>query len=188
MFTPAVLAAAVARHLGLIDRHALKQTMHRLLLGPLPADRAVALADDFERSFGARHILPAARARVAADRAAGYRIVIASAAYRFYAEPLVRPLAVDAIIATEVETDAAGIVRPAIAGDNCYGPAKLRMIRRWMTDAGIAREDAHVRFYTDHVSDRPTLEWADEAFAVNPHRPLRELAQARGWPIIDWRG
>ena len=43
-----------------------------------------------------------------------------------------------------------------------------------------------IRFYSDHVSDAPVLEWADEPVAVNAHGPLRTLAKARGWPIVDW--
>jgi phosphoserine phosphatase len=44
----------------------------------------------------------------------------------------------------------------------------------------------HVRFYSDHVSDRPAFEWADEPVAVNPHEKLRRLAEQRGWAIKDW--
>ncbi|MDQ2762943.1 MAG: HAD-IB family hydrolase, partial [Pseudomonadota bacterium] len=81
-----------------------------------------------------------------------------------------------------------GAVRSGIAGENCYGPAKLRMIEDWMAGQGIARTDAEIRFYSDHVSDAPTLAWADEAFAVNPHAPLRALALVKGWTVLDWDG
>ncbi|MGL1278516.1 HAD family hydrolase, partial [Vibrio parahaemolyticus] len=74
-----------------------------------------------------------------------------------------------------------------LAGENCYGAAKLAMIEAWLAREGIAREKATVRFYSDHVSDAPALAWADEAFAVNPHPPLRAMAQARGWTVLDWR-
>jgi phosphoserine phosphatase len=43
-----------------------------------------------------------------------------------------------------------------------------------------------VRFYSDHVSDRPAFEWSDEPVAVNPHAKLRRLAEQRGWTIEDW--
>ena len=83
--------------------------------------------------------------------------------------------------------DAAGRVTSRIAGPNCYGADKLAMIEAWMAAQGIAREDAHVRFYSDHATDAPTFEWADEGMAVNPHAKLRTLAADRGWPILDWR-
>jgi len=44
----------------------------------------------------------------------------------------------------------------------------------------------HVRFYSDHASDAPVFEWADEAVAVNPHDKLRRLAATRGWAIENW--
>jgi phosphoserine phosphatase len=30
------------------------------------------------------------------------------------------------------------------------------------------------------------LDYADEAFAANPHAPLRKLAGERGWPMMEW--
>src|SRR3546814_15594030 len=73
-----------------------------------------------------------------------------------------------------------------MVGDNVYGPAKLAAIEAWLAREGIDREDCHIRFYSDHVSDAPVLGWADEPFAVNAHGPLRTLARKRGWPIVDW--
>ena len=64
-------------------------------------------------------------------------------------------------------------VHAKIDGENCYGPAKLRMIEEWLQKSGLER--GHVRFYSDHASDAPVFEWADEAVAVNPH------AGSRGW-------
>ena len=29
--------------------------------------------------------------------------------------------------------------------------------------------------------------FADEAVAVNPSAKLRRVAEARGWPVLDWR-
>jgi phosphoserine phosphatase len=60
------------------------------------------------------------------------------------------------------------------------------MIEAWLAGQGVARGEAVVRFYSDHVSDAPTLEWADVGIAVHPHAPLRVLAAARGWAVEDW--
>jgi phosphoserine phosphatase len=61
----------------------------------------------------------------------------------------------------------------------------MRMIDTWLGAEGIGR--GKVRFYSDHVSDRPVFEWADEPVAVNPHPPLRRLAEEKGWRVEDWR-
>ncbi|MFD1786835.1 HAD family hydrolase [Sphingomonas floccifaciens] len=185
-FAPVVIGAMLTYRAGLIERRTLKQLMHRLLVGTLSPDDTAAVAQSFADSF-ARHIRPGARAQIAADRAAGYRIVIASAAHRFYAGRIAAALEIDDVIATEAEVDAEGRVTYRIAGTNCYGPDKLAMIEAWMAREGLARADAHVRFYSDHATDEPSFTWADEAIAVNPHARLRVLAEARGWPIVDWR-
>jgi phosphoserine phosphatase len=62
----------------------------------------------------------------------------------------------------------------------------MRMISDWVEKSGLTGAHGHVRFYSDHVSDAPAFEWADEPVAVNPHGKLRSLAQERGWAIEDW--
>lgn len=183
---PLVVGAMLTYRAGLIERRTLKQFMHRLLVGTLAPDQSAAVAQAFADSF-ARHIRRGARAQIAADRAAGYRIVVASAAHRFYASRIAAALGIDDVIATEAKVDRQGRVTHRIAGANCYGADKLAMIEAWMACQGIARADTHVRFYSDHATDEPTFVWADEAVAVNPHAKLRTLAAARGWPIVDWR-
>ena len=182
---PLALAAAAAYRLGMLDRRSLKQIMHRLALGPLTAAEADALADRFVLRFS-RHISSAARSRIEHDRQDGFRIVIATAAYDFYAAALARCLGADALVATKARRRPDGVVLPFVEGDNCYGPAKLAMIREWMRTTGIDRDEAIVRFYSDHVSDLPVFEWADEPYAVNPHAALRTVATKLGWPQLSW--
>ncbi|WP_317698810.1 haloacid dehalogenase-like hydrolase [Aeromicrobium sp. REDSEA-S32_B7] len=74
-----------------------------------------------------------------------------------------------------------------LAGDNCYGAAKFARIGEWLADNAITREDAHIRAYSDHVSDHPMLGFADEAVATTPSRALKKLAPQRGWAVVDWR-
>jgi phosphoserine phosphatase len=62
----------------------------------------------------------------------------------------------------------------------------MRMIADWVEQSGLKGAHGHVRFYSDHVSDRPVFEWADEPVAVNPHGKLRRLAERCGWKIEDW--
>ena len=60
----------------------------------------------------------------------------------------------------------------------------VEVIEAWLAAEGVTR--AHVRFYSDHASDAPVLDWADEPVAVNPHDRLARLAKERGWPVEDW--
>lgn len=187
LLLPAAAFAGLGYAAKLIDRAGLKQRTQRLLLGgALAPEAANDAAQAFAERIVATGVFAGARDRIAADKAAGYRLVMATASYRFYVSAIADRLGFDAVIATESAIDAKGHLRSRIAGENCYGPAKLRMIETWMAREGIDRAGAHIRFYSDHVSDSPVLEWADEPFAVNAHGPLRALARARGWPIVDW--
>ena len=173
--------------LKLIDRARLKEMTQRLVMG-----RCARLADveqvaaAFAERIVADGVYAAARDRIAADRAAGYRVVIATASYDFYVRHIAARLGIDDVVATR-STIVDDRMVPRITGENCYADAKLRMIEAWMAQEEIARADAHIRFYSDHASDAPTLAWADEPFAVNPHAKLGALAVEKGWPILDWR-
>ena len=178
--------ASVAYVVRVIGRDRLKEIAHRLLLGnALPEAAAAQAAERFADEIVASGIYAGARAQIAVDRAAGYRLVMATASYGFYAGAIAARLGFDAVIATGVVREG-GLIRAKVAGENCYGTAKLAMIEAWMAGEGIARGDATVRFYSDHVSDAPTLDWADVGVAVNSHGPLRLLAAVKGWAVEDW--
>jgi phosphoserine phosphatase len=132
------------------------------------------------------NVLPKALAQIEADKAAGYTPVLATASLYFYSKEIGALVGIPNVVATLNVVRADGTISNKIAHENCYGPAKLRMVQAWMATQGITRDQAHIRFYSDHASDEPCLAFADEAFAVNPHPPLRKLAAARGWPVMDW--
>ncbi|UZK65402.1 HAD family hydrolase [Sphingomonas sp. M1-B02] len=188
LLLPVVAVVSLGYLLGLVDRAGLKQWSQRLILGQTLASHELErLAEAFAEAEARDGVLEAARARIEADRAAGYRLVMATASHGYYAAAIARRLHFDDVVATQAQRDPDGHILSLLEGDNCYGPVKLRMVKDWMAASGIERRDAHVRAYSDHVSDAPLLEWADEAFAVNAHAPLKALAQAKGWPQLDWR-
>ena len=185
---PAAGIAGIGYKLGLIGRARLKEAAQHMMLGrALSAEAMRDLGEDFADRIAATGVLEAACARIAADRAEGYRIVMATASHGYYAAAIAARLGIADVVATNAKRDAQGHVLSKLEGDNCYGAVKLRMIRDWLSREGIKREDAHVRAYSDHVSDAPMLDWADEAFAVNAHGPLTALAKVKGWVSFDWR-
>jgi len=185
---PAVGMAGLGYLLKFTDRAGLKAISQRLMIGPaLAPEEMTRVAETFADIEMETGVLQGARARIAADRAAGYRLAMATASHSYYAAAIAHRLGFDAVIATNAKRDARGHILSGLEGENCYGPVKLRMIENWMAGQGLARSDLHVRAYSDHVSDAPMLEWADEAFAVNAHGPLEALAKQRGWPLLDWR-
>lgn len=184
LLIPTVIPFVVAWRLGWISRRRLKDAMHAALIGRRRRSSAIrAIAECFADRVLADGIYPEARARLAAERAAGRRLAIATAAPRIYAEPIARGLDIDLVVAT----DFSGCEQSRIYSRNCYGAAKRQSILEALSAANIARGEAHIRFFSDDVADLPTFQWADDPIAVNPSRKLAAHAREQGWPILDWR-
>jgi HAD superfamily phosphoserine phosphatase-like hydrolase len=184
---PLVLLSMAAYGLKLIDRGRLKEINYNLLIGrAVTAARLEPVIESFADKQVQTNIMPGARRNLAADRAAGRRLVMATASYRLYAASIARRMGFDDVIATETGLDREGRIVARISGNNCYGPAKLDMIEQWMVREGLTRDAVHIRFYSDHVSDRFVHRWADEAVAANAHSRLVKLARLEGWEVVDW--
>ena len=187
LFLPLVAMSMLAYLARLIDRAELKEINHHLLLGRHIHPRDLQpLVDGFAERQVAGNIRPGALKAIARDKAQGRRLVLATASYRLYSAAIAERLGFEDVIGTGSLVGLDERIHARIDGENCYGPAKLRMIADWVEKSGLKCKQGHVRFYSDHVSDQPAFEWADEAVAVNPHGKLRQLALERGWAIEDW--
>ena len=187
LLLPVVVASMLAYVAKLIDRGRLKEINHRLLLGRRIHPRDLQpLVQSFAERQVATNIRPGALSAIARDRAEGRRIVMATASYRFYAAAIAERLGFDDVIGTGSITGLDDVLHARIDGENCYGAAKMRMVADWVDRSGLRGKHGHVRFYSDHASDAPVFEWADEPVAVNPHARLAKLAADRGWRVEDW--
>ena len=186
LLIPALIPYFAGYGLKWIDRKALKQAMHRLMLGRrVDATTLARVTASFAKATVEGNSYAEAKRVIAAASATGERVVIATASHRFYVEPIAAALGVTYVIATGSVWDGDRLT-PEIPGENCYGAAKLRMVERWFENSDLDRTAIHVRFYSDHVSDLSTFDWADEPIAVHPSPKLRAVAVQRGWPILDW--
>ena len=183
---PAVAVTGLLYGLKLVDRARLKELNYALLIGRVAPERLEPVIQSFANAQVAGNILPGARAQIAEDKAAGRRLVLATASYELYAAAIAQRLGFDDVVATRQERDGKGRVLARIDGANCYGAAKHDMILAWLRDQGLEREALHIRFYSDHHSDAVVHRWANEAFATNAHKKLIELAGTEGWPVLDW--
>ena len=187
IFVPAAALVMLAYVLRLIERKRVKELNQAMLLGRNVRLSALApLAESFAEKTVRHNVRRQALDSLAENRAAGRRLVLATASSRLWVEPIAAKLGMDDIVATTSIRGLDDYVSHKVDGENCYGPAKLRMIEAWMGLEGLERSQCRIRFYSDHVSDVPVLEWADEAIAANPHQGLREEAKRRGWTIVDW--
>lgn len=189
LFLSPLLGVGLALYAAKIwDRGRLKQFSQKLLIGErVTHARFQQYVERHADLVVGRNVYPQLRARVAEEKAEGYRHVMATASYRLYVEAIAKRLGFDDVIATDLASNSSGHVLARIDGHNCYDAAKLDKVKGWMAKQGLARWQCHIRAYSDHVSDAPLLAFADEAFATNPHKPLAEMAAANGWQVIDWR-
>jgi HAD superfamily hydrolase (TIGR01490 family) len=187
LLLPFVALSLLAYGLRLIDRARLKEINHQLLIGDgVHLSALKPLVDSFADAQVRSNIRPGAREAIARDKSEGRRLVLATASYRLYADAIAERLGFDDVIGTGSLIGLDERVHAKIGGENAYGEAKMRMIADWVETSGLKGVHGHVRFYSDHVSDRPAFEWSDEPVAVNPHGKLRRLAEQRGWAVEDW--
>lgn len=186
---PLVGLAGAAYMLKLCDRAQLKALNLRLLVGKKFSSAEIApLASEYADHVVKYGLHEAALEQIKADRAAGYRVVLATASFRLYVDAIAKRLGIEDVLATELEIEPESAhISARLSGENCYGEAKFARISDWMTANQIIRDKAHIRAYSDHVSDHPMLGFADEAIATTPSRALKLMAPQRGWQVVDWR-
>jgi phosphatidylglycerophosphatase C len=188
LLLPIWITAMIGYKLRLYDRKPMKQFGIRLFIGrDIIGPTANILAHEFASKCVPSDVQPGAAARIANDRVLDAKLVMATAAPEIYAGEIGRLIAFDAVIATRHLRLADGGYRNLFADENCYGPHKLARVKEWMAAQGLDRASCHVRFYTDHHSDAPVLDWADEGVIVNGDAKLTKMAQQRGWRSENWR-
>jgi phosphatidylglycerophosphatase C len=184
---PLWIAAMAGYACKIYGRKTLKSFGMKLFIGPrFSAATADNLAQDFTAKVVPDDVLPGAAAAMAADKAAGYRIIIASAAQAFYTGHIGAALGADAVLATENKRIGTGDYSADINGENNYAAEKLRRAAAWLSASGLARDQSYIRAYSDHISDAPLLDWADEAVFVTASQAKGAHARSRGWQVRDF--
>ena len=185
LLLPALAALMIGYALRLYGRDRFKPAAIRLMLGPsIAQERAERLAARFAAWRVPHDVPPGAAACIARDRAEGFRLLMATAAPEFYARAIADALGFDAVVASRHRRDAADNWLPALDGTNCYGAEKARRVAEWLAANGY--EDAHIRAYSDHVSDAPTFALAREAWLVGRGDKFVRLAAKHGWQVADF--
>jgi phosphatidylglycerophosphatase C len=175
------LAVGVHRA-GWRDNAWLKCVFLASIAGGLKRECVDVIVESFVKRFIDKHIRPGAKAALKRHRAAGHRIVLATASLDFYVSGLARELGVDEIVCTGSVWTADSLVAE-LRPRNCYGEEKLRRLVELLGE-GVQRP--YVYAYTDHYSDRALLDWANEGIAVNPDARLRKYCGRRGYRVVDW--
>ncbi len=121
---------------------------------------------------------------IAEHRQAGRVVYLVSAAPAEIVEPVAQHLGAHGAIASVARVGADG----CYTGDlerYAYGQEKAALIHHLAGRDGL---DLAASFaYSDSATDLPMLEIVGHPVAVNPDRPLRRIAQLRGWPILRFQ-
>ena len=160
----------------------------RFALSPLrehPRDLLEELREHFVAQVIAPLMLPAARDLIAAHRGAGDTLLIITATNTFIGTPIAARFGIPHLIATEPELRD-GRYTGEVAGIPAFREGKVRRLDAWLTGRGETL--AGSCFYSDSHNDLPLLGRVDRPVAVDPDPQLREVALARGWPILSLRG
>lgn len=141
-----------------------------------------AFATQFIKTIVKHKLRKKALQEILLHKESGHILILATASFDFYVEELGSQLGFDAILCTNSVWEN-NQLQPDISGDNCYGISKLNKVTHYLEkNTNISYTIA----YSDHHSDLPLMDWADEAIAVNPTNKLRELAMLKGYEIKIW--
>jgi len=172
----------LAHVLGLRGNAWLKQRFLTTIMGGATPAEIEPWTDRFLARAMRSGLRPRALETLRRHKSAGHTLVLATASFDFYVDRLGQMLGFDQVVCTRAAWEA-GNLAGTIDGANCHGEEK---VRRLNAHFGAQRGGCRVLAYTDHHSDLPLLQWADEPVAVNPTRRLAALARRLGMPIQDW--
>ena len=153
------------------------------------AIKSVAAHARFMREIIHPAIKPPALALIAQHRRAGDEIVIVTATNEFVTRPIAEAFGVKALIAVELERDAAsGWINGEIKGVPSFREGKVARMEQWLQQRQLGWADVNATFYTDSINDLPLLEKVAHPVATNPDDTLRQIAKERKWRILDlWK-
>jgi HAD superfamily hydrolase (TIGR01490 family) len=143
-----------------------------------------ARCDDWFRRVVERHVCDGGRRAVEEHRGRGEVVAIVTAAIPQVARPLARRLAIEHVVASELEVAGDGRLTGRLAQPLCYGEVKVARAKELARSLGFRLEEA--TFYTDSHSDLPLLEAVRTPVAVNPDGKLGRIARERGWRMEKW--
>ncbi len=157
--------------------------------GPLrsrPAEELAAAHRQFMAEVIAPALRPAALALVREHCVRGDRIALVTATNDFVTAPIAAALGIADLLAVRLERDAGGSITGRIDGTPSYREGKVVRVQEWLVAEGRSWGDfERVSVYSDSVNDLPLLELATDPVATNPSPALREVAETRGWRVLQ---
>ena len=156
---------------------------------PLRA-RTLAQAEAAQRRFMteviAPRLQPSAMELVRAHQARGDLIALVTATNDFITAPIAHAFGIADLIAVRLERGAGGTITGRIAGTPSYRDGKVARVQEWLALQGLDwGRFGRISVYSDSVNDLPLLERATDPVATNPGAALRQIAESRGWRVLN---
>ncbi len=151
--------------------------------------QSVAAHADYMRTVVQPALKPQAMQLVQQHKDAGATVIIITATNEFVTRPIAQALGADELMAVDLERDStpggSGWFTGEVRGIPSFREGKVLRVEAWLAARGLGWGDVHSTFYSDSINDLPLLEKANVPVATNPDDPLRAIAQARGWRILE---
>ncbi|NLC36872.1 MAG: HAD family hydrolase [Alcaligenaceae bacterium] len=110
---------------------------------------------------------------------------IVTATNDFVTAPIARAFGIPHLIATVAE-NRQGRYTGRIQGVPSFQAGKITRVDEWLAGLRLARDAfQETFFYSDSTNDLPLLEVVSHPIATNPSPTLRDIAQERGWKVLD---
>ena len=159
------VGAGFLRHLPAVvrrDRDRLKAIAARAAFAGRRWTDIEALGDAFAAEVAASGLRPDTMARMRWHHGQGHDVVLVSASFSAYLDPLARRLGVVAgVVGTELVVGSDGRCTGELRGGNCRGPAKVHRLHEWLDEHRGGRAAVDVWAYGDSPGDRELLADAD---------------------------
>jgi len=150
-----------------------------------PEAEQQAVLERFMSEVIARHLHPQALDLVRAHQAQGDLVAIVTATNEFVTTPIAAAFGVPALLAVELERDAAGRVTGRIQGTPTYQAGKVVRVQQWLAAQNLVWSDfGRISVYSDSTNDLPLLAQATDPVATNPSEGLEAVARERGWRLL----
>lgn len=166
---PVRSASALVRR----DRHRLRSVATDVVFAGRPHDDVRAAGRRMADLILEHHLRADTVARLRWHVAEGHLVVIVSASYHDYLEPIADHLGVHGVVSTALDV-VDGRCTGSLHGANCRGPEKVVRLDAWLRSQGLTREAVTLWAYGDSSGDRELLAWADHPVWVR--EPLTSVS------------
>jgi phosphatidylglycerophosphatase C len=156
-----VLRAGVNR-----DRDSLKAVVTKMVFAQRRVLDVESAADRHARRIFEEWLRPDTTARLDWHLTSGHSVVLVSASYELYLNPLGEMLGVDAVLGTRLEVDEE-VLTGELSGGNCRGPTKRVRLHEWLERHHGRRSAVELWGYGDSSGDAEMLADADRAHLVS---------------------